>query len=77
MNEQTNKQKEQTDTGQPALAGWEGLEGGGRGVRCEWAVPGGVRSTARAVGSVTPEEPCPVPGGDETCRDHILSYANV
>lgn len=28
MNEQTNKQKEKTDTRQPALAGWEGLEGG-------------------------------------------------
>lgn len=29
MNEQTNKQKEQTDTGQPALARWEGLDGRG------------------------------------------------
>lgn len=80
MNEQTNKQKEQTDTGQPGARqmGGAGGRGGGRGVkRREWAVPGGVRSTARAVGSVTPEEPCPVPGGDETCREHILSYANV
>lgn len=44
MNEQTNKQKEQTDTGQTALARWEGLEGGAGGgdvKRCEWAVPVG------------------------------------
>lgn len=32
MNQQTNKQKEQTDTGQTGLTRWEGLEGGAGGV---------------------------------------------